>query len=143
MTGNNSHNFAERTRQERSRAERYCLFLSMVLIDLNDLSRTAVDRRAAETIKPEVLCRDLELGLRASVRESDVVATLDRNRIGLLLMETSRSGLEVVRRRVDGFVRDYAKATLRLPFEPQLAIQDASFPEEPDRFSSLTGQLPR
>lgn len=130
-------NFAERARQELSRAERYCLFLSMILIDMNDLSRAIANRQNPEGIDLQAICKDVEKNLRESLRASDVVAPCNENRIGLLLMETSRSGLEVVKKRVDSFVRDYLRAALRLPFDPEVVVKDASFPEEPEQFADL------
>ena len=135
--------FVDRTRQELSRAERYCLFLSVLLIDMNDLSRAVANRNLGDKINLEEVCREVEKNLRSSLRASDIVSGCERHRIGLLLMETSRSGLEVVKRRVDGFLRDYLRAALRLPFDPEVSIKDASFPEEPDQFSELAEQLSR
>lgn len=141
--GEVNFNFVDRTKQELSRAERYCLFLSMILIDMNELSRAVANRNLGEKIDLEDVCREVEKNLRGSLRASDIVSPCDRHRIGLLLMETSRSGLEVVKRRVETFLRDYLRAALRLPFEPEVAIKDASFPEEPDQFSNLAEYLSR
>lgn len=135
------YSFVDRTRQELSRAERYCLFLSVILIDMNDLSRAVANRNLGDKINLGEVCREVEKNLRGSLRASDIVSTCERHRIGLLLMETSRSGLEVVKRRVDGFLRDYLRAALRLPFDPEVTIKDASFPEEPDQFSELSQNL--
>ena len=143
MSLTSGYNFVDRTRQELSRAERYCLFLSVILIDMNDLSRAVANRKLGDRISLDDVCREVEKNLRGSLRASDIVSPCDRHRIGLLLMETSRSGLDVVKRRVDGFLRDYLRAALRLPFDPELVIKDASFPEEPDQFSELSENLAR
>ncbi len=137
------HNFVDRTRQELSRAERYCLFLSVILIDMNDLSRAVANRNLGEKVDLDEVCRAVEKNLRDSLRASDIVSPCEKHRIGLLLMETSRSGLEVVRRRIDSFLRDFLRAALRLPFDPEVTVKDASFPEEPDQFSSLAESLAR
>jgi GGDEF domain-containing protein len=137
------HNFVDRTRQELSRAERYCLFLSVILIDMNDLSRALANRNLGEKIDLDEVCRAVEKNLRESLRASDIVSPCEKHRIGLLLMETSRSGLEIVRRRIDSFLRDFLRAALRLPFEPEVTVKDASFPEEPDQFSDLAETLAR
>ncbi len=141
MSLSSEYSFVDRTRQELSRAERYCLFLSVILIDMNDLSRAVANRNLGDKINLGEVCREVEKNLRGSLRASDIVSTCERHRIGLLLMETSRSGLEVVKRRVDGFLRDYLRAALRLPFDPEVTIKDASFPEEPDQFSELSQNL--
>lgn len=141
MTVTSEFSFVDRTRQELSRAERYCLFLSVILIDMNDLNRAVANRNLGEKVNLEDVCREVEKNLRGSLRASDIVSSCERHRIGLLLMETSRSGLEVVKRRIDGFLRDYLRAALRLPFDPEVSIKDASFPEEPDQFSELSENL--
>lgn len=144
MTNSNTnHNFGRRTRQELSRAERYCLFLSMMLIDMNELSRALQARKQANDLSPEDLRIRIEEGVRGAVRASDVVAAFENNRIGVLLMETSRTGLEIVKNRINSFLMDYLRGTLQLPFEPALSIRDASFPEESEQFMELTLQVNR
>ena len=143
LNQDNNHNFVDRTKQELSRAERYCLFLSMILIDMNDVSRAVAKRNIGDKVDLDDVCRSVEKNLRESLRASDIVSSCEHHRIGLLLMETSRSGLETVKRRVDVFVREYLRAALKLPFDPEVAIKDASFPEEPDQFSELAQRLSR
>lgn len=133
-----SNGFIERTRQELSRAERYSLFLSIMFIDLSEFSRALGKRKHLSSDAAESLAERLETGLRRTVRDSDVVATFDRNRVGLLLMETSRAGLKVVKDRIEGFIRDYLRGAYQVPFEPTYQIKAASFPEEPDSFGKLT-----
>jgi len=136
--GSATNGFIERTRQELSRAERYCLFLSIMLIDLSEFSRALGKRKNVSAAAAESLAERLENGLRQTVRDSDVVASFDRNRVGLLLMETSRTGLKVVKERIEGFLRDYLRGAFQIPFEPVYQIKAASFPEEPDTFGKLT-----
>lgn len=143
MTQEISQNFVDRTKQELSRAERYCLFLSMILIDMNDIKRAVANRHLGDKVDLDDVCRSVEKNLRGTLRASDIVSSCDQHRIGLLLMETSRSGLEIVKRRVDVFLREYLRAALKLPFDPEVAIKDASFPEEPDQFSELAQRLSR
>ena len=133
-----SNGFMERTRQELSRAERYCLFLSILLIDLSEFSRALGKRKHISPAAAESLAERLETGLRQTVRDSDVVASFDRNQVGLLLMETSRTGLKIVKERIEAFVRDYLRGAYQVPFEPIYQIKAASFPEEPDTFGKLT-----
>ncbi len=133
-----TNGFFERTRQELSRAERYCLFLSIMLIDLSEFARALGKRKHLSSDAAESLAERLETGLRQTVRDSDVVASFDRNRVGLLLMETSRTGLKVVKDRIENFVKDYLRGAYQVPFEPTYQITSASFPEEPDTFGKLT-----
>jgi GGDEF domain-containing protein len=133
--------FLERTRQEVSRSERYCLFLSLVLVDLNDFIRAVANREHGDQVDPLTVTSGIARGLKQSLRNSDVVSSLEKNRMGVLLMETSMSGLETVQNRIESFIRDYLKGELRLPFEPPIEIQTASYPEESERFTDLTSLL--
>ena len=137
------HEFVDRTQQELSRAERYCLFLSLVMIDISEFARAIANRPLSDSISIDAIYAQLESSLKNSLRSSDVVSPFDRNRLGILLVETSRAGLESVRRRIDVFVKDFLKGELGLPFEPPVEISAASYPEEADRFSSISSLLDR
>lgn len=142
--GTQSHQrFLERTQLEISRAERYCLFLSLILVDLSDFARATVNRQGQLKIDLDTVCGQLEAGLHNSLRLSDVISTFEKNRLGILLVETSKANVDGVRKRIETFVRDYLKGGLSLPFEPQIEVRTASYPEESDRFTALTSLLNR
>ncbi len=138
-----NHTFSFRARQEVSRAERYCLFLSLMLIDTNELSRALQARKSSPELSVDDLRMRIEEGVRGAVRASDVVSAFEQNRIGVLLMETSRAGLEIVKQRINLFLIDYLRGTLQLPFEPAVSIRDASFPEESEQLNQLAQLLSR
>jgi hypothetical protein len=141
---NESHQrFLERTQMEISRAERYCLFLSLILVDLGDFARAVVNRQEQLKIDLDSICSQIELGLRSSLRLSDVISTFEKNRMGILLVETSKANVENVRKRIETFVHDFLKGGVSLPFEPTLDVRTASYPEDSDRFSALTMMLNR
>jgi hypothetical protein len=135
--------FLERAQQEISRAERYCLFLSMILVDLSDFARAIANRQGEQKVDLESVCGQIEAGLRNSLRLSDVISPFEKNRLGILLVETSKANVESVRKRIEVFVRDFLKGGLNLPFEPPLEVRTASYPEEADRFTTLTARLNR
>jgi hypothetical protein len=144
VTGTESHQqFLERTQLEISRAERYCLFLSLVLIDLSDFVRAVVKRQEQLKIDLDSVCVQIEAGLRSSLRLSDVISTFEKNRMGILLVETSKANLDGVKKRIETFVLDYLKGGLSLPFDPQLDVRTASYPEDVDRFAALTSMMNR
>ncbi len=141
---NESHQqFLQRTQQEINRAERYCLFLSMILIDLSDFARAVANRSGEQKIDMQLICSQIETGLRSTLRLSDVISPFEKNRMAILLVETSKAGVDSVRSRVETFIRDFLKGGLNLPFEPPLEVGTASYPEEADRFSALTSRLNR
>ncbi len=142
--GTESHRqFLERTQMEISRAERYCLFLSLITVDLSDFSRAVVNRQEQLKIDLDSVCGQIETGLRNSLRLSDVVSTFEKNRLGILLVETSKASVDNVRKRIETFIRDYLKGGLSLPFDPPVDVHTASYPEESDRFRRLTALLDR
>jgi GGDEF domain-containing protein len=142
--GTESHQrFLERTQLEISRAERYCLFLSLIMVDLSEFARAMVNRQGQLKVDLDTVCSQIEAGLRNSLRLSDVISTFEKNRLGILLVETSKANVDNVRKRIEVFVRDYLKGGLGLPFEPPLEVRTASYPEESDRFSALTSLLNR
>lgn len=143
-TGTESHQrFLERTQLEISRAERYCLFLSLVIVDLSDLVRAVVNRQEQLKIDLDSVCTQIETGVRNSLRLSDVISTFEKNRMGVLLVETSKANVESVKKRIETFIRDYLKGGLSLPFEPPLEVRTASYPEDADRFTALTSMMNR
>lgn len=135
--------FLERTQMEISRAERYCLFLSLILVDLSDFVRAVVNRQEQLNIDLDSVCTQIETGLRNSLRLSDVISTFEKNRMGILLVETSKANVDNVKKRIESFVKDYLKGGMHLPFEPPLEVRAASYPEDADHFSALTSMLNR
>ena len=99
--GTESHQrFLERTQLEISRAERYCLFLSLIMVDLSEFARAMVNRQGQLKIDLDTVCSQIEAGLRNSLRLSDVISTFEKNRLGILLVETSKANVDNVRKEL-------------------------------------------
>ena len=133
--------FAERTRQELQRAQRYCLFLSVVVLDLSEFSRAVAKRSTDQKVDLESFIGQLEGGIKSTLRSSDIVTRCDSQRIALLLVETSKTGLDAVTERLQPFIVDSMKSQFEVPFEPRVQLDAASFPEEGDRFLTLIDQF--
>jgi hypothetical protein len=139
---NLSHNlFLERTRQEMSRAERYCLYLSIVVVDVSDFARAFQGRAEGRREVLGTICGQLAERLGHVVRTSDVVSGFEKNRVALLLMEASGPGLEKVVNRVQAFVSDFLQGQVDVAFRPLVRVYAASFPEEVTAFSHLVSRI--
>lgn len=133
--------FLDRTRQELSRATRYCLYLSLVVIDISDFAYMLAEHSRLGGSLTDSIYVPLAAGIRETVRSSDVVSSCDHQRIGILLMEVSGTGLATVAERVRGFTRDFLRGKLDLPQTSLVKVYTASFPGEVTSFSQLVSQF--
>ena len=78
--------FERRFTQELRRAERYCEFLSLVLIDM---SSALADQSSVEEAKA---VKGLGQLVHRTVRATDILAKLGKNRLAVLLTETPKEG---------------------------------------------------
>lgn len=90
-------------RQEVSRAKRYGMTLSLVLMHLDGLERVAAEhgQGAVDDLLATVASRGA-----AVVRNLDVFARVGRHRFALLLPETGREGAEAMAGRLAGLVAE-------------------------------------
>ncbi|HEX9916143.1 MAG TPA: diguanylate cyclase, partial [candidate division Zixibacteria bacterium] len=106
--------FGLRTWQELKRAERYCEFLSLMVIDISSLSKFSQKKNKTEQ-SPKELEESLERIIRKNVRETDIVSRFEKNRLALLLSETPKEGASCVCRRLEEEIRAYASDILMTP----------------------------
>ncbi len=100
----NQHYFLRRLSEEISRARRYSLNVSLVLMELDDLS--GYRERNGRTMA-ELVLSDLGSLIKRSTREVDVAARYGEDRIAVLLPETRRIGALRLAERLLGIVADY------------------------------------
>ena len=123
--------FGLRTKQELKRAERYCEFLSLVIIDVASLSKFA-EKTLKVARKTEELQRNLEGMIRESVRETDVVSQFENNRLALLLSETPKEGADCVCQRLKEEIKTFASSSVKVPKEWEAPMEIVSFPDKED-----------
>lgn len=117
------HNkFVSQVDMELKRAERYSVFVSIVILDLSFLE-TYVEEHDSETSK-EVINK-----IRQSIRIMDYASSLEDNKIGLLFPETPRQGAEIVGRRISEIIKDYLSKREKLSVDRVIPFQMASFPD--------------
>lgn len=121
--------FGLRAEQELKRAERYCEFLSLVIIDIASLAKFAqkADRTRQNLTE---LQENLEGMIRKSVRETDVVSKFKDNRLALLLSETPKEGANCVCNRLKGEVRTFASNSVKIPQGWEAPMETVSFPDK-------------
>jgi diguanylate cyclase (GGDEF)-like protein len=117
--------FERRFTQELRRAERYCEFLSLVLIDVSSALADQSSSAEAKAIK------DLGQLVEGTVRATDILAKLGKNRLAVLLTETPKEGaFRLAERLSEKITGSHLSEELQGLKEELLNIGIASFPED-------------
>ncbi len=117
------HNkFVNQVDMELKRAERYSVFVSIVILDLSFLETyfEGHDSKAAKAVIDKV---------RESIRIMDYVSPLEDNKIGVLFPETPRQGAEIVGRRISEIIKDHLSKKEKLSVNRIIPFQMASYPD--------------
>ena len=114
--------FLEKVDLELKRAERYSVFVSLVVFDLSFLE----DHLGSGTSS---VVQRLSMDARRRVREIDVVSVIDDHKIVLLLPETPRQGAEIAGRRVSEMLREQLAAEQIGIAEKVIPLEMASYPD--------------
>lgn len=129
-----SHNdFALVVRHELRRSERYCSFVSMVTVMLEGLDERLERKFPADYDTANHFVTRLTEAIRSTVRSTDIVSGLDRDRVGLLLVETPRDGATVLANRLQRRLTRFLKQTGELTSAMKIRIKIGSFPGEDNR----------
>jgi len=114
--------FLSKVDLELKRAERYSVFVSLVVFDMSFLEGRFGPDAAG-------VLQQLYASARARVREIDEVSLLDDRKMVLLLPETPRQGAEIACRRVTEVLRDeLSRVTIDSP-EQVIPVEMASYPD--------------
>ncbi len=93
-----SHPFMDRVDIELKRAQRYQIFVSLLVYDLSSVSSNNTDNNNSLTHK-------ILQAVVQAVRAIDNVSLLASNKIALLLPETNRQGAEIASKRISSVVQ--------------------------------------
>ncbi len=104
----NRRSFHEALRRHSAAAERYGVPLSLLLLDIDDFKE--INDSYGHERGDEVL-RSFAAGLKARVRESDVVARIGGDEFAILLPQTTKDEAEAL-------ARDLAEQTTRMRVDP-------------------------
>ncbi len=114
--------FVERVGLELRRAERYRIFVSLIVFDLNALKSNSNSPNAVD------LARLLDL-VAGNTRSVDYPALIDSGKVAILLPETPRQGAEVAGRRVVELIRKKYPPTNSTNGEQYIPLEMASYPD--------------
>lgn len=105
------HDFSSRINYELKRAERYRIFLSLLIFNLGPVIDRGGSAGITENEARERFLSDVRAFISNTIREIDAVSNANGIKVGLLLPETSRQGAEATARRIareiNGFCKEY------------------------------------
>ena len=122
--------FASIVRHELRRSERYCSFVSMVTIMLEKLDERLERKFPVDDAKADNFVARLSDAIKSIVRSTDVVSNFDRDRVGLLLVETPMAGATVLARRLEDRLSHFLTSTGELTSAVNVKIEIASYPDD-------------
>ncbi len=122
-----ANGFAQRINYELKRAERYRIFVSLVIFNMTPivefLNRIEVSRQRADFLKA---VGDI---VKKSVREIDAVSNSGHAKIGLLFPETSRQGAEAAAKRISDALYSFCANYFGKPAECPIPVEISSYPD--------------
>ncbi|HDL04634.1 MAG TPA: GGDEF domain-containing protein [candidate division Zixibacteria bacterium] len=121
--------FADLISYELRRAERYRIFLSLVVINLGPIIELGGNGSLSKDADKEQFLGDLFEVLRGSVREVDLISGYGDTKIGLLLPETPRQGAEAAARRISETLYSFCGDYFRKPADYLVPVEISSFPD--------------
>lgn len=121
MSATSVRPFVERVGEELQRAERYRIFVSLVVLDLDSLKKD----RARETAEFDRLVNLI----KGNTRSIDSAALVNSHKMAVLLPETPRQGAEIAARRVAELIRQSFPADFNENVDQVIPLEMASFPD--------------
>jgi len=141
------YDFGLRTKQELKRAERYCEFLSLLVLDLSSLTKFAKRGGLISYRRLETLLEDIEKMVKDRedrvVRETDLVSGVENQKLLLLLPETPKEGARSLSKRIGEAVKNFASNILKTPRGWQVPMNIFSYPDRKgkEKFLSFIQEL--
>jgi len=115
--------FSNRISYELKRAERYRIFVSLLIFNFDTVMEKLAEERLPKREDREEFLRAVKGFIRDSVREVDAVSNSHHEFVGILCPETSRQGAEMAAKRIqeslNNFLSDYFgnRSDLLIPVE--------------------------
>ncbi|MFH2037695.1 MAG: hypothetical protein ABIJ45_14940 [Candidatus Zixiibacteriota bacterium] len=129
---NRYNEFASKIDYELKRAERYRIFLSLVVFNVGpvvDLAGNEINKNIDDRKR---LISGLVSVIKGSSREIDHISNSGKVKIGILMPETSRQGAEVAARRISDALQNYCRNYFEKANELSVPIEISSFPDATD-----------
>jgi len=122
-------NFSLRAMQELKRAERYSEFVSLILIDLEKWLGP-LSKREKEVFRSGNWEKELYDLVTRETRQTDVVSGLEKNKMALLLTETSPEGAKLLAKRLTEEIALFLAAERKKLLDPKVLMKIVSFPDK-------------
>jgi len=107
---------------ELKRAERYRIFVSLIVLDVGFLEAAYSDRG------PTVV-KELIDAVRRQVRAIDNISQIQPYKLGLLFPETTRQGAEIASKRITELIRMKLSELNNQRFDQIIPLEMASYPD--------------
>lgn len=120
-------NFLARVKQELKRAQRYLNFVSYINIDTKNLG--LAEEVSEQNHNLEIFTK-LRKHIRDSIRQTDLISGFNNGRISLLLIETNKDGVAIVRNRLQESIKYFLHEVVESPMNWKVNIRTGSFPDD-------------
>jgi len=124
-----NYSFGNLISYELRRAERYRIFLSLVVFNIGPILELGGNGSLSKDAEKEQFLGNLFEMLKGSVREVDLLSSHGGLRIGVLLPETPRQGAEAAARRISETVYKFCNDYFRQPADYLVPVEISSFPD--------------
>ena len=121
--------FAGLINYELKRAERYRIFLSLVVFNVGPILEVGGNGLLSKDTEKDKFLGDLRETVKGTVRDVDMLSGQTGFKIGLLLPETPRQGAEAAARRIAELVYGFCSDYFKKPADYLVPVEISSFPD--------------
>lgn len=114
--------FLDRVSVELKRAERYRIFVSLIVLDFGSVP-------SVKSENGSVIMEKLSESVEGNIRAIDNVSAIDSHRMALLFPETTRQGAEIASKRIGELIRDRISTMTEQTFSQLIPLEMASYPD--------------
>ncbi len=114
--------FLDRVNIELKRAERYRIFVSLIVLDVGFVQASFPEKNSS-------VMTELLGFIQKNVRAIDNVSLLTPFKLGLLFPETTRQGAEIASRRISDLIRTRLSELNNQNYEQVIPLEMASYPD--------------
>jgi len=107
---------------ELQRAERYRIFVSLIVLDLSFVKDLFPHQEIS-------IIDNLIQMIRKHIRTIDDVSKMEKEKLALLFPETTRQGAEIASKRIVEQIKDYLSKIKNKKFEQVIPLEMASYPD--------------
>jgi len=125
----NQRDFADLISYELRRAERYRIFLSLVVFNIGPIIELGGNGSLVKDDDREQFVGNLFEILKGSVRDVDLLSEREGIKIGVLLPETPRQGAEAAARRISDSLYSFCSDYFKKPADYLVPVEISSFPD--------------